>query len=157
MLTSYHYNTKASSIDSRERLQRRYLCWGGFVSKTPRWSSTQLQGELHSIKSCLSHVSTSRPPVTSLTYKNLYQAFLSLINFLGLGVEGKSWGRVSGLPTPTEQSSHGFLPPCPHAHAQTLDVLGPVTCKNIFDASYSFVDTIQGWVFITSQVILFTL
>ena len=49
MLTSYWYNTKASSIDSGQRLQRRYLCWGGFVSKTPRLPSTQLHGELQGV------------------------------------------------------------------------------------------------------------
>ena len=44
--TSHHYNSKASSIHSRQRLQRRYLCWSGLVSKTPRLLSTQLHSSL---------------------------------------------------------------------------------------------------------------
>ena len=49
MQKCYHCNTEASSIDSRQRLQRRYLCWGRFVSKTPCLPSTQLQGELQGV------------------------------------------------------------------------------------------------------------
>ena len=51
---------------------RRYLCWGEFVSKTPRLPSTQLHSELQGVwlrstPTLNLVVSTSRLPVTSLT------------------------------------------------------------------------------------------
>ena len=125
---SYHCN-KASSINSGQRLQQRYHCWGGFVSKTPRLPSTQLQGEFQGVwlleyaHAQLSHVYYLRHH----SCDNLYQAFLSLFCFW-YGVERKAWrrGYIEGM-FPDRLSNYGGV-----AGFSTLFLRILRTCVNTY-------------------------